>query len=57
MLWLIVGAIAAAAHDAQPDGDVADFWRNYGWLAGGVWLGAARRPGRRQLVVGDALVV
>ena len=43
MLWLIVGAIAAARTTRNPMASWADFWRNYAWLAGGIWLGAAPR--------------
>ena len=49
MLWLIVGAIAAARTTRNPMADWADFWRDYAWLAGGIWLGAPS-PCHRRLV-------
>ena len=56
MLWLVVGAIAAARATRNPMATWADFWRNYAWLAGGIWLGAIAALLVARLVVGDALV-
>jgi hypothetical protein len=56
MLWLIVGAIAAARTTRNPMASWADFWRTYAWLAGGIWLGACAALLIARLVVGDALI-
>ena len=34
----------------------ADFWRNYAWLAGGIWVGALAALAVARFVVGDALI-
>jgi hypothetical protein len=39
LLWLAVGAWAAARATRRPAADWRDFWREYRWLAGGVWAG------------------
>ncbi|MET0324298.1 MAG: hypothetical protein ABW219_03670 [Ilumatobacteraceae bacterium] len=56
MLWLVVGAIAAARATRNPMATWTDFWRNYAWLAGGIWVGAIAALVIARFVVGDALV-
>jgi hypothetical protein len=41
MLWLIVGAIAARRATRNPMASWSDFWRNFLWLAVGIWVGAS----------------
>ncbi len=38
-LWLLFGTIAARSATRSPVATWRDFWREYLWLAGGVWLG------------------
>jgi hypothetical protein len=40
LLWVVVGWIAARRSTRNPMATWSDFWRDYAWLAGGVWLGA-----------------
>jgi hypothetical protein len=39
LLWVLVGYIAARRSTRNPMATWTDFWRDYAWLAGGVWLG------------------
>src|SRR3954471_18772128 len=39
-LWIIVGYVAARRATRNPMASWTDFWRNYWWLAVGIWLGA-----------------
>jgi hypothetical protein len=56
MLWLVVGAVAARRTTRNPMADWRDFWRTFGWLAGGIWLGAAAALLVAKYSVGQALV-
>jgi hypothetical protein len=56
MLWLIVGAIAARRTTRNPMASWGDFWRTYGWLAGGIWLGAGVALLIAKYSVGQALI-
>ena len=40
VLWVVVGVIAVRRSTRNPMATWADFWRDYAWLCGGVWLGA-----------------
>jgi hypothetical protein len=56
VLWLVVGAIASRRATRNPMATWSDYWRNYWWLAGGIWLGAASALAVARFVVGEALV-
>jgi hypothetical protein len=56
MLWLIVGAIAARRTTRNPMATWPDFWRTFGWLAGGIWVGATVALLIAKWSVGQALV-
>ena len=56
MLWLIVGAVAARRSTRNPVADWRDYWRTFGWLAGGIWLGATIALLVAKYSVGQALV-
>ncbi len=56
MLWLVVGAIAARRTTRNPMASWGDFWRTYGWLAGGIWLGAGAALLIAKYSVGQALI-
>ena len=56
LLWLIVGAITAHRTTRDPMATWSDFWRNYAWLAGGIWIGALAALAVARFVVGDALI-
>lgn len=38
-LWLAFGAVASLRATRRPASTWRDFWREYAWLAGGVWVG------------------
>lgn len=56
LLWLIVGAITAHRTTRDPMATWSDFWRNYSWLAGGIWVGVLVALAVARFVIGDALV-
>jgi len=56
MLWLIVGAIAARRTTRNPMAGWPDFWRTFGWLAGGIWVGVVAALFVARYVVGQALI-
>ncbi len=55
VLWMIVGVIAARRATQLPVASWRDFWREYTWLAVGVWLGALVALIAVDLVFGRAL--
>ena len=57
MLWLLVGYLAARRATRNPMASWADFWRNYWWLAAGIWVGATAALVIARYALGEALVV
>lgn len=55
-LWLMLGLIAARRATRDPMATWSDYWRNYWWLAGGVWLGASVAMFVARFVVGGQLL-
>ena len=55
VLWMIVGAIAARRATRMPAASWRDYWREYIWLAAGVWLGVVLALGAVNLIFGRAL--
>lgn len=55
LLWLIVGAVAARRTTRDPMASWSDFWRNYSWLAVGIWIGALAALAVGRSAVGDLL--
>jgi hypothetical protein len=55
VLWMIVGAIAARRATRHPAASWRDFWREYAWLAFGVWLGVVVALAAVNLIFGRAL--
>jgi hypothetical protein len=55
VLWMLVGAIAARRATRVPAASWRDFWREYMWLAVGVWLGVVVALVAVNLVFGLAL--
>ena len=55
VLWMIVGAIAARRATRMPAASWRDYWREYIWLAAGVWLGVVLTLGAVNLIFGRAL--
>jgi hypothetical protein len=40
VLWVIVGFVAARRATRNPMADWSDYWKNFWWMAGGIWLGS-----------------
>lgn len=55
-LWLMLGLVAARRATRDPMATWSDYWRNYWWLAGGVWLGAGIAMFVARFVVGGQLL-
>jgi hypothetical protein len=55
VLWMIVGTIAARRATRHPAASWRDFWREYAWLALGVWLGVVVALAAVNLIFGRAL--
>jgi hypothetical protein len=55
-LWLAVGIVASRRATRSPVASWRDFWREYLWLAGGVWLGVVGALVAANLVLGRALI-
>jgi hypothetical protein len=56
VLWLIVGYLAARRATRNPMASWGDFWRNYWWLAAGIWAGATAALIIARYTIGEALV-
>ena len=55
VLWMIVGAISAKRATRLPAASWRDYWREYVWLAAGVWLGVVVALLVVNLIFGRAL--
>jgi hypothetical protein len=55
VLWMLLGAVAARRATRLPVASWRDFWREYTWLAAGVWLGVIVALIAVNLVFGRAL--
>ena len=51
-LWMLLGTIAARIATRTPVATWRDFWREYLWLAGGVWLGVVLSFVASNLILG-----
>ncbi len=54
--WLGIGVLAAFRSTRRPVATWRDFWREYLWLAAGVWLGTAFALVAADLLLGRALL-
>jgi hypothetical protein len=55
VLWMVIGVAASLRATKIPVATWRDFWREYLWLAAGVWLGVIAALGAVNLVFGRAL--
>lgn len=55
VLWMILGAIAARRATRVPVASWRDYWREYVWLAAGVWMGVVVALAVVNLIFGRAL--
>ena len=56
VLWMLVGVLAARRATRSPVATWRDFWREYAWLAFGIWLGVGVSLGVIELLVGRLLL-
>jgi hypothetical protein len=56
VLWLCVGYLAARRATRNPMASWGDYWRNYWWLAVGIWVGATAALVIARYALGEALV-
>jgi hypothetical protein len=56
LLWLLLGFAAARRATRRPAATWRDFWREFAWLAGGVWLGVVLALVAADLVLGRAFL-
>lgn len=54
VLWVVLGTVAARIATRTPVATWRDFWREYLWLAGGVWLGVVLSLVASNLILGGA---
>lgn len=54
-LWLAIGVVAAHRATRSPVASWRDFWREWAWLAGAVWIGVIVALVAANLVLGRAL--
>ncbi len=55
-LWLLVGVVASRRATRAPAANWRDFWREYLWLAAGVWVGVVGALVAANLILGRALI-
>ncbi|MCE9620757.1 MAG: hypothetical protein K8R99_00250 [Actinomycetia bacterium] len=55
-LWVLLGTIAARMATRTPVATWRDYWREYLWLAGGVWIGIVVALIAANLILGGAFL-
>lgn len=55
-LWVLLGTTAARMATRTPVATWRDFWREYLWLAGGVWVGIVVALIAANLILGGAFL-
>ena len=55
-LWVLLGTIASRMATRTPVATWRDFWREYLWLAGGVWVGIGVALVAANLILGGAFL-
>lgn len=56
LVWLLVGFVASRRATRSPVATWRDYWREYVWLAAGIWMGVVVALVAVDLVVGRALL-
>lgn len=56
LLWLLIGLVASRRATRNPVAGWSDFWRDYRFLAGGVWLGAMVTLLIVRYILGETLI-
>lgn len=55
-LWLAMGILAARRATRSPVATWKDFWREFAWLAAGIWIGVVAGLVAIQILLGGALL-
>ena len=55
-LWILLGTIAARTATRTPVATWRDYWREYLWLAGGVWIGIVVAVVAANLILGGVFL-
>ena len=55
-MWVVVGIVAARRATRSPVATWSDYWREYLWLAAGIWLGVVVAVVAIRLTIGGALL-
>ncbi len=56
VMWLLIGFAASARATRRPVATWGDYWKEYLWLAGAVWLGVIGALVAANLVLGGAFL-
>ena len=56
VMWLLLSLAAARRATRTPVATWSDFWKQYLWLAGGVWLGVVGALVAANLLLGGAFL-
>lgn len=55
-VWLLIGVVATRRATRTPVASWRDYWKEYLWLAGGVWLGVIGALVAGNLILGGAFL-
>lgn len=56
VVWILLGVVAARMATRTPVATWRDFWREYLWLAAGVWIGVVAAIVATNLILGGAFL-
>jgi hypothetical protein len=56
IVWMAVGVVAARRATRSPVAGWRDFWREFGWLAAGIWIGVVLALVGVQVFVGGGFL-
>ena len=56
VVWLVVGFVAAQRATRSPVASWRDYWREFRWLAAGIWIGVVLALVAVEVVVGRGLL-
>jgi hypothetical protein len=56
VMWLLIGLLASRRATQNPMATWRDYWRHYGWMLGGVWVGAVAALAAAALTLSDSLL-
>ena len=56
VLWILLGTIAARTATRKPVATWRDYWREYFWLAGAVWIGVVVAVIAANLILGGVFL-